>query len=178
MNLFDETTIAAIHNIPRWSMGHKDKWIWLYSNSGTLTVKSTYKVGTKEDHSTPNDPILGKIWKQNIHVRLKMLLWRVALNLLPTKASLSRFAPDLYTTCPLCGEHTESTIHLLWQCSLTRALWFNSSWWIKTDSFFLNSPKHLLEALITPPLRLELDKFQADKFLLTGAFIIDQVWKL
>jgi hypothetical protein len=121
-NLFYETTIAAIHNILRWSMGHKDKWIWLYSNSGTVIVKSAYKVGTREDHSTPSDPILGKIWKQNIHVRLKMSLWRVALNLLPTKTSLSRFAPDLDTTCPLCGEHTESTIHLLWQCSLARAL--------------------------------------------------------
>jgi hypothetical protein len=114
-------------------------------------------------------------------VRLKMLLWRVALNLPPTKAFMSRFAPDLDTTCPLCGEHPESTIHLLWQCSLARALWFNSSWRIRTDSFLLNSPKHLIEALITPPpppLRLELDKFQADKFLLTGALIIDQVRKL
>jgi hypothetical protein len=131
-------------------MGHKDKWIWLYSNSGTLIVKSAYKVRAREDHSTPSDPILGKIWKQNIHVRLKMLLWRVALNLLPTKAFLSRFALDLDTTCPLCGEHPKSAIHLLWQCSLARALWFNSSWGIKTNSFLLNSPKHLIEALITP----------------------------
>ena len=29
-----------------------------------------------------------------------MLLWRVALNFLPTKAFLSRFALDLDTTCP------------------------------------------------------------------------------
>ena len=111
-------------------------------------------------------------------VRLKMLLWRVALNLPPTKASMSRFALDLDTTCPLCGEHPESTIHLLWQCSLAKALWFNSSWGIRIDYFLLNSLKHLIEDLITPPLRLELDKFQANKFLLTGALIIDQVQKL
>ena len=49
-SLFDDSTIAAIQNIPRWSKDQNDKWSWLFSTNGTLTVKSAYKVVTKEEN--------------------------------------------------------------------------------------------------------------------------------
>ena len=87
--IFDDLTIVAIHNIPQWSLDHKNKWIWLHSNFGTLTVKSAYKVATDVEGGSQGDPVLGKIWKMDIHVWLKLLIWRITLNLLPTKVSLN-----------------------------------------------------------------------------------------
>ena len=125
-SLFDDSTIAAIQNIPRWSKVQNDKWSWLFSTNGTLTVKSAYKVATKEENSAHSNTILGNIWKSSIHDRLKILLWRIALNILPTKSSIALFASNLDTNCPLYSIHVETPLHLFWQCPLARALWFNS----------------------------------------------------
>jgi hypothetical protein len=85
--LFDDPTIAAVHNIPPWSFDPNDKWIWLYSNSDTHIVKSAYKVATRVEGGSQGDTVLGEIWKMDIHVRLKLLNWRIALNFVPSKTS-------------------------------------------------------------------------------------------
>jgi hypothetical protein len=41
--LFNEVTVQVIKNIPCWAVGQKDRWIWLKTNSGELTVKTAYK---------------------------------------------------------------------------------------------------------------------------------------
>ena len=73
-SLFDDSTIAAIQNIPRWSKDQNDKWSWLFSTNGTLIIKSAYKVATKEENYAHSNTILGNIWKSSIHDHLKMLL--------------------------------------------------------------------------------------------------------
>lgn len=42
--------------------------------------------------------------------------------MLPTRSSLARFAADLDTSCPLCGDQAETALHLFWFCPLARAL--------------------------------------------------------
>ena len=121
-SLFDDSTIAAIQNIPRWSKVQNDKWSWLFSTNGTLIIKSAYKVATKEENYAHSNTILGNIWKSSIHDRLKMLLWRIALNILLTKSFIALFASNLDTNCPLYGIHVETPLHLFWQCPLARAL--------------------------------------------------------
>ena len=114
----------------------------------------------------------------DIHVRLKLLIWRITLNLLPTKVSLNWFAPELDTTCIICGEQPESIIYLLWYCSLARVLWFNNKWGIRTNLFNFDSLRQLIGALLVPSPLLELTKSKANNFFLGGALICDQVCKL
>lgn len=73
-SLFDEPTIVAINNIPRWSKDHKDLWIWKFSDSSSFLVKSAYKVVSYDETPVLNSHVLGKIWKSSLHARLKMLL--------------------------------------------------------------------------------------------------------
>uniref|UniRef100_A0A2N9IKL2 Reverse transcriptase zinc-binding domain-containing protein n=1 Tax=Fagus sylvatica TaxID=28930 RepID=A0A2N9IKL2_FAGSY len=175
-SLFNDEIVQAIKNIPRWSNGQEDKWIWLKTTSGDLIVKSAYKEITYQEHNHNHSTIFGKIWKLHIHERLKMHLWRIASNLLPTKAALSRFANNMDVSCSLCDYICESDIHLFWTCPLARALWFESEWCIRTDVILVPDTFKLIEMLIKPPV--ELCILNKDKFILMGELILDQVWKL
>ena len=42
-DLFNEETVLAIKNIPRWSREQEDKWVWLKTTSSEFSVKSAYK---------------------------------------------------------------------------------------------------------------------------------------
>jgi hypothetical protein len=74
-NLFDDATIQAILNIPKWNTTQRDQWIWRKNFSGSLTVKSAYKEAINLDLLGPFPLIWGKIWKSHLHERLKMHLW-------------------------------------------------------------------------------------------------------
>jgi hypothetical protein len=86
--LFNEVTVQAIKNIPCWAVGQKDRWIWLKTNLGELTVKSAYKEISHQGINALSSNFFSKLWKLPIHERLKMHLWRIASKLLPTKAAL------------------------------------------------------------------------------------------
>uniref|UniRef100_A0A2N9J298 CCHC-type domain-containing protein n=1 Tax=Fagus sylvatica TaxID=28930 RepID=A0A2N9J298_FAGSY len=57
------------------------------------------------------------------------------------------FVPDLADLCPLCACVLESVVHLFWECSLARALWFGSLD-IRTEFFQLSSIMDIVELLI------------------------------
>ena len=45
------------------------------------------------------DPIKSKIWKSNLHNKLKMLLWWIASNILQTREVLNRYVIDNDLNC-------------------------------------------------------------------------------
>ena len=110
----------------------EDKWIWLKSDYSEFTVKSMYnsefivksmyKVVAPLEPALHQSPLMGKIWKLCIHDRLKMFLWRLASNLLPTKESLPRFANNVDISCNLYGGFVEFVTHLFRDYSFARDL--------------------------------------------------------
>jgi hypothetical protein len=111
-NLFEEVSVQAILDIPRWSTDHPDRWIWVKTSNGAFSVKSAFKEASKEIQPSLVNPVLGKIWKTHLHERLKLLIWRITTGLLLTKDSIARFAPSVNQTCVLCEHHNESIMHL------------------------------------------------------------------
>ncbi len=118
------------------------------------------------------------IWKLSIHERLKMHQWRIASNLLPSKAAISTFTPTLDTICCLCENSPETITHLLWECSLARALWFSSKWCIRTDLIPVASPLHLVELLVSLPESLGLTNLDSEQFILWGALLFYLLWRV
>ncbi|KAF3951838.1 hypothetical protein CMV_022555 [Castanea mollissima] len=175
--LFDQESIVAIKNIPIWSFGQEDRWTWTKSENGQFSMKSCYCLITDGDNMSSSVSLTRKIWKANIHERLKMHLWRIAFNLLPTKVQLSEFSPSSDTSCPLCNVEVESALHLFTQCHIARAIWFGSQWNLRIDRWHVQSPAYLIELFCDPPPFLQLDKEQRDEFLLFGALTLDMIWK-
>ncbi|XP_030479361.1 uncharacterized protein LOC115696608 [Cannabis sativa] len=69
-----------------------------------------------------------------MHTRLKILCWQILRNALPTRAKLGQFMAIPSVCCPLCNDEEETSIHLFWQCSFAKAIWYGSLWGIRTDS--------------------------------------------
>lgn len=107
--LIDRDSIKAIRNIPFWRNDNKkNRWAWVKSKNGAYSVKSAYKAATNASMGN-EDHLMSRIWKSNLHERLKMLLWRTA-DLLPSKETLSRYVPDIESNCPMCDSEVETTM--------------------------------------------------------------------
>uniref|UniRef100_A0A2N9IMG3 CCHC-type domain-containing protein n=1 Tax=Fagus sylvatica TaxID=28930 RepID=A0A2N9IMG3_FAGSY len=70
----------------------------------------------------------------------------------------------------------ESVIHLFWDCSLAKALWFGCLD-IKTEFFDLTKPSDIVELILFPSDDLKDDPLYCDHFILIGTLILDQIWK-
>ena len=57
-----------------------------------------------------------------------MFLWRVALDILPTKDKLTSFFPAMDPKCSLCDASPESSLHLFVYCQAARFLWAGNEW--------------------------------------------------
>ena len=73
---------------------------------------------------TINDagPYIKKIWKEKIPAKLKLFLWLVANNAILARDNLCRRKWNGDPSCLFCDSN-ESVSHLLFQCSMAKAVW-------------------------------------------------------
>ncbi|KAL5158112.1 putative ribonuclease H protein [Glycine soja] len=57
------------------------------------------------------------IWELEVPPRVKVFLWRLCSNCLPTKTNLRTRGIDCSFICPLCEHEIESTFHTVFSCS-------------------------------------------------------------
>jgi hypothetical protein len=91
---------------------------------------------------------------------------------------MSTFTPTLDTTCCLCENSPETITHLLWECSLARALWFGSKWCIRTELIPVASPLQLVELLVSLFEFLGLTNLDSEQFILWGVLLFDILWRV
>uniref|UniRef100_A0A2N9GNM8 Reverse transcriptase domain-containing protein n=1 Tax=Fagus sylvatica TaxID=28930 RepID=A0A2N9GNM8_FAGSY len=53
----------------------------------------------------------------------KHFLWRACLNVLPTRANLTRRGLTIAESCAMCPYQSETVTHILWACPLARNVW-------------------------------------------------------
>ena len=86
----------------------------------------------------------------------------------PILCLVARFNRNVNSTCCLYNLMLETSLHIFWECSLARALWFDSEWGIRTDFFPLANLLDLIAFLLSLPAGLGLDSGAFDRFLLRG----------
>ena len=92
---------------------------------GCFFVKEAYKQIVTQDTTLPSTNIeWKKLWKLKAPKRIKMLLWRIGANALPTRDNLMVKMDLDNLGCLLCNHDLESPIHLFFKCSAAQALWF------------------------------------------------------
>ena len=87
--IFELESAQAILFIHLPTRARPDKLIWTLDPKGKFLVRSAYRVTTDQ---TPNGTEIhwSKLWNLRAPERVKMLLWRIGSNSLPTKDNLSR----------------------------------------------------------------------------------------
>ena len=110
---------------------------WSYDSKGHYIVKSRYKcalqnaivaqVNRGEDAITfelldSHQNLWKMIWKLNIPPKVRILSWRLARNILPTRARLLSKNMQVGNGCYFCGHGNEDMWHLFVECVYTRAV--------------------------------------------------------
>ena len=173
--LFTEDSAKAIKKILVKVSQREDNWLWLKSYNGILLVKSAYKEILALSDSIEIAPVKSKIWKSKIHDRLKMVLWRVASDILPTKEKLIRFFPSMDPNCPLCDASSKSSLHLFVFCHAARSLWAGNVWGCKLDAMHFSNPGQFINFLVYPFVSFH-GSSDKEEFLLFGALVLEQLW--
>jgi hypothetical protein len=126
----------VIRNILLPSRRQEDHWAWHYDKKGIFLVCSAYRmlVSTKETRTTWLEGSVGvsgvkkveKEWLALWHVRvpskLRVFLWRLGKQSLPTTDVLHHRNMATQMACALCGS-LDSWRHSLLECNMARSIW-------------------------------------------------------
>lgn len=104
----------------------QDSFVWAPSKSERFFVKSCYRENNKKKFHLAShiDWRLWKyLWHSSLHERHKVLVWKLLVNILPTKDRIKYFVslPDL--NCFLCDPAVESISHFLFDCPIVKLCW-------------------------------------------------------
>jgi ribonuclease HI len=127
------------------------------------------------------DPNWNVLWNSKIHHRFKLLIWRIATGILPTKINLALKLGYGDTRCPLCLEHDETLDHLFFQCPVSRAIWFGTTWSIHSSLLSCTSYQDIINVICKPSLPLVVpgDKVALrDQTSIQFALILECIWNL
>jgi hypothetical protein len=125
-----------IFGMPLCTRPVSDFWAWNFDKRGIFTVRSAYRllVEIKKRReawldgrsSSSNDNADSKswtrMWKVNVPSKIKVFLWRLAKQSLPTYDLLHHRNMSNTSSCSLCGR-IDSWRHSLIECPMARCVW-------------------------------------------------------
>ena len=125
----------------------RDFLLWMADPGGSYSTKSAYNLLKDEGNSVTEDSASKIIWRLKIPPRASSFSWRIFKNRLPTRANLRRRHVELPSyNCPLCDQEEETAGHVMYSCTKTRYLWWESLRWVNRVGPFPIEPKcHFLQ---------------------------------
>ncbi|CAN1849725.1 Putative ribonuclease H protein At1g65750 [Linum perenne] len=114
-DLFSEEETEEVLSIPVTSLGGEDKRVWHYSKNGEYTVKSGYHVLLERVVPMAHLRVEGgwnDIWQLQQLPRVRVMMWRLARDVLPTQERLGRRGMYISDMCGVCGSGSETNWHL------------------------------------------------------------------
>lgn len=89
MNLFDKIYAYLICGIPLGRSGHCDWWFLLCERRGLDSISGVYEF-RRHSIGGVSSPIWKLIWSLKVPPKLKFLLWKDYMNILPTCDNLNK----------------------------------------------------------------------------------------
>ena len=133
--IFDSGTRDDILQLKLGNMTSRDRLIWKENNAKKFSVKTAYQVALRLHHPQSGPTIRralpSQIGSEDVEKdmvykhpsQVQTFIWRACSNILPTKATLLRKKVQVDPTCSVCGQHEETTGHILWECPLAHKVW-------------------------------------------------------
>jgi hypothetical protein len=177
VDLFEFEIVAAIQKIRLPFFSRSDKIVWIKDPKGQFSIKTTYNTCQETSISHSQDPLWKKLWKLKLYDRVKMLLWRIASNVLPTKDNLAKKLGITDTDCPLCNEANEIVTHLFFECPVARLIWFGSCWSIRSDTFQVANCVDIVKLVFDPP-NPSSDRDLKELSSLQFALTLEAIWNM
>jgi len=115
--------IQMIQGIPLPTTNVADSFCWGYSSSGNFTTKSATWIA--HDNIPRGQPKWKYhwIWRLDVAPKIKVFLWQLCHNSLPSRGTLLRRGLQLDPVCPVCNADIEDTDHLFVSCPMVQQVW-------------------------------------------------------
>jgi hypothetical protein len=180
-DLFSPSTVSSILSIHIPQVCSADKWSWVPSPSGLFSVKSAREISlSTASRSSPFSPANWQaLWGLKMQARLKHLLWKIAWDLLPSRANIGRFVITEDTNawvCPLCKGPLETLTHIFLDCNLARYIWSSSSWPNVITSYSSRPIHEWILAIVSPTEKLGIPIADVRKFQFFAVLTLDLIW--
>ena len=117
-----------------------------------------------------------KLWKIRVPERLRMLLWRIGPDAIPTKDNMIKRFESIDPTCPLCCQDIESTCHVFFNCPVAKAIWLTSCWGFRASDHQISSCEDIINLVVEPP-KAPCPIEDLWKITLNIAIILDEIWQ-
>lgn len=131
--------------------GTSDTFIWTQQKSGIYSAKSGYFVAKIEKTQSTSSLLEQQqwnwqkfIWTPKLLPKIKIFMWRCALNNLPTGDNLRKKGLLGHTSCAKCGEE-ETIEHILFLCEPAKEAWNLCPWTTPIDPLGCSSFRTSLE---------------------------------
>lgn len=100
------------------------QWIWHYFKDGNFSTRSAYKLYISDlsrgECSSGEDMLCWwkNLWKLNIPSKIRIIIWRLFHEILPTNLNLCRRNIHIYPWCQICKKGRRISLpYLLWMQS-------------------------------------------------------------
>jgi hypothetical protein len=157
-------------------------FLWTPSSDGNFSTKSAHKLISNNRVSIAISPLATytwkSLWKLNLNARLVLFLWKIAWDILPTKARLKSIFPisPLESYCPLCKSEEDSLPHLFFRCIFARVAWRNSFWPLNSLAWSSLSLPDWIKGIINPFSSLGIPLADSHLFQIFAAVLCDLLW--
>ena len=117
------------------------------------------------------------LWKLNLNDRLRLFLWKIAWNILPTKEQQGQILQlNAISLCPLCKVVDDSLHHLFFKCIFARVIWHLSFWPFDSSKFKFSSMLDWIKLIISPSSSLGIPLVDCHKFQIFAFVACDILW--
>ena len=133
--------VSHIKAIPLCWTDQEDCLIWPGCKDGNYSVKTGYQLlceskivdAASSSDSSKQTLFWKRVWKLQIPNKIKVFLWRVCSNALPTLENLKRRKIMEDAKCKACLAAEEDALHAIWGCEKLRHIWFPCFSWVQTE---------------------------------------------
>ena len=175
-DLFDPASVQAILNKSIPTTPTPDKLIWVPDSRGSFSVKSAYhSIHTLSSQPIPTNTNWKKLWSLKFPEKTKMFLWRLGVNVFPTRENLSKRIHVADPSCLFYRDNLETPYHLFIKCNASRALWFSACQGFRSEDVVISHPEDIVKIILNPPKFLG-NNTDVKKVYLNMALILEEIW--
>ncbi|MBA0555058.1 hypothetical protein Golob_014120, partial [Gossypium lobatum] len=124
LELFQEADVILC--IPVSQHIGEDKIVWL-GHTGDYSVRSGYRLllQSQQLETFPNDyrKFYKKLWQIQVPSKIKITVWRILHNYIPTRANRFTRRVIASPSCPKCNREVETNAHEMMGCESTKIIW-------------------------------------------------------
>jgi hypothetical protein len=116
------------------------------------------------------------LWNLKVNERLKLMLWKIAWESLPTKEFIGNRIHLDDINCPHCNSQIESVVHLFFECPIAVIIWWQTKWPLNLSSSPRKSAQDWIRCIIELVKLLGIGKDEEKSFSLLAAILCDRIW--